>query len=62
MVDFWYEQDERVKRYKSVAILKASGNGERNVSVYEENLRRLISEVLKHKMILLTTRHTKETL
>ena len=31
-------------------------------SVYEEQLRRLIDEVPKHKMLLLTTRLTKEKL
>ena len=45
--------------YKSVASWEASGHGEINGSVYKENLRRLISEVLKHKIILLTTIHTK---
>ena len=36
--------------------------GERDDSVYEENLRCLIDWVSKHKMILLTTRRTKEKL
>ena len=39
-----------------------SGHGERDYCVYEEKLRRLIDEVSKHKMILLTTRRTKEKL
>ena len=38
------------------------GNRERDDNVYEDNLRRLIYEVSKHKMILLTTRRTKENL
>ena len=37
-------------------------HGEREESVYEEKLRRLIDEVSEHKMILLTTSHTKEKL
>ena len=36
-----------------------SGHGERDNSVYEDKLRRLIDEVSKHKIILLTARHTK---
>ena len=39
-----------------------SGHGEINKSVYEEKLKRLIDEVSKYKMILLTTRRTKEKL
>ena len=39
-----------------------SSHGERDESVYEEKLRRLIYEVSKNKMILLTTRRTKEKL
>ena len=38
------------------------GNRERDDNVYEDNLRRLIYEVSKHKIILLITRRTKENL
>ena len=51
---------EGVKYDTSREIWKASGHGERYGSVYEENMKRLIYEVLKNKMILLTLRHTKE--
>ena len=38
------------------------GHGEIDDSVYEEKMRRLIDEVSKHKIILLTTRRTKKKL
>ena len=59
---FFYSQDERVKKNRPGASWEASGHGERYGSVYEENLTRLISEMLKQNMILLTTRRTKEKL
>ena len=37
------------------------GHGEIDDSVYEEKMRRLIDEVSKHKIILLTTRRTKKS-
>ena len=50
------KQDQDIKRgYKSSHV-------ETYDSVYGENMRRLIDEVSKHKMILLTTRRKKEKL
>ena len=42
--------------------MKTRDHRERYDSVYEENLRNLIYEVTKHKMIVLTTILTKEKL
>ena len=39
-----------------------SGHGERDDSVYKEKMIRLIDEVSKHKMVLLSTRRIKEKL
>ena len=58
-------KEEKKKKQKQEQDEKRgenSGHGERDDSVYEEKLRRLIYEVSKHKMILLTTSHTKEKL
>ena len=56
------KEEKKTKQEQDGKRGKNSGHGERDDSVYEENLRRLIDKVSKHKMILLTIRCTKEKL
>ena len=56
------KEEERKKEEQDGKRGENSGHGEIHDSVYKENLRRLIDEVSKHKIILLTTRRTKEKL
>ena len=56
------KEEKKTKQEQYVKRGDKSGHGERYDSVYEENLRHLIDEVSKHKIILLTTRRTKEKL
>ena len=56
------KEEKKTKQEQDGKHGETSGRGERYDSVYEENMRRLIDEVSKHKMILLSTRRTKEKL
>ena len=56
------KEENKTKQEQDGKSGENSGHGKIDDSVYEEKLRRLIDEVSKHKMILLTTRRTKEKL
>ena len=54
------KEEKKTKQEQDGKHGETSGRGERYDSVYGEKLIRLIYEVSKHKMILLTTRRKKE--
>ena len=56
------KEEKKTKQEQDGKRGENSCHGEIDESVYEEKLRRLIYEVSKHKMILLTIRRTRENL
>ena len=56
------KEEKKTKQKQDRKHGEKSGHVEKDDRVYEEKLRRLIYEVSKNKMILLTTRRTKEKL